>query len=273
MTEELIKNAVTLFRNGDVEQARRILKDVLKTEPKNEKAWLWFLQTFEGIDAKIKAVRLWIKVDPDSRTAREILHKLLNESEPVVQGSGPSTSVDQKETYRIFDESGRPQGSSKMKRWTIPVFLLVMVLFCFSLFYLIDQTVGAGYLPAIFNSGKDCRCTETDAYMLHLQDRVERWNVNRTIMIFAELQGDNSKSIEQLQSLYEEELNDSVPGCLEDVHEIFLSLMDLNIKYLQAVDADDEYGKSKYDLSVEIKLDELQQELERISTEFVCSPD
>ena len=272
MSEELIKNAVTLFRTGDVEQARRILKDVLKNEPQNEKAWLWFLQTFDSVDAKIKAVQLWIKVDQDSRTAREILHKLLNRPDPVVQKPDSSLSADQKESTRISGEPVLSLGSSKLKNWTIPLFLLVMVLFCFFLFYLIDQTVGAGYLPAIFNSGKDCRCTETDAYMLHLQDRVERWTINRTIMIFAELQGDNSKSIEQLQSLYNEELSDSVPGCLEDVHEIFLSLMDLNIKYLQAVDADDEYGKSKYELSVEIKLDELQKELERISTEFVCTP-
>ena len=92
-------------------------------------------------------------------------------------------------------------------------------------------------------------------------------------MVFAELQGDNSKSIQQLQKLFDEETNDAVPGCLEDVHEIFLSLLDLHIKYLQAVDGNDEFGTNKYDLSVQIKLDELQTELERISIDFVCSTD
>ena len=82
MSEELIKKAVVLFRTGEMEQARRILKDVLKDEPKNEKAWLWFLQTFDGVDAKIKAVQLWIKVDQESRTAREILNKLLDQPVP-----------------------------------------------------------------------------------------------------------------------------------------------------------------------------------------------
>ena len=269
MSEELIKKAVVLFRTGEMEQARRILKDVLKDEPKNEKAWLWFLQTFEGVDAKIKAVQLWIKVDQESRTARELLHKLLDQPEPDFEKSKISDQSPQKADLK----SGEKSKSVKRKSWVIPGFLVLLVLICFSLFYFLDQTVGIGFLPKLFDSSADCNCIETDAYMLHLQDRVERWNIHRTIMVFAELQGDNSKSIEQLQKLYDEEIKDSVPNCLEDIHEIFLSLLDLNIKYLEAVDGNDEFGKNKYDLSVQIKLDELQTELERISIDFVCSTD
>ena len=269
MSEELIKKAVVLFRTGEMEQARRILKDVLKDEPKNEKAWLWFLQTFDGVDAKIKAVQLWIKVDQESRTAREILNKLLDQPVPGFEKRETADQIPQKVGLKPGDKSK----SVRNKPWVIPSFLILLIIVCFSLFYFLDQTIGVGFLPNVFDSSADCKCTETDAYMLHLQDRVERWNINRTIMVFAELQGDNSKSVQQLQKLFDEETNDAVPGCLEDVHEIFLSLLDLHIKYLQAVDDNDEFGTNKYDLSVQIKLDELQTELERISIDFVCSTD
>jgi hypothetical protein len=76
MSSEQLGGAIALFRDGNKTEACIMLKQIVVKEPQNETACLWFADSFSKIPSKIKAIELWMKIDPYNEVARRALKKL-----------------------------------------------------------------------------------------------------------------------------------------------------------------------------------------------------
>jgi hypothetical protein len=124
----------------------------------------------------------------------------------------------------------------------------------------------------IFAPNNNCSCADTDAYLARVKDRVEKWQTNQSLLTLAGLLETTPSSINVAYQLYNDELSDQVPRCLKNTHEIFLGLLDLQIKYGESLRDGNQNQANYYLTSLQIKQDELQQEFSRISRELVCNP-
>lgn len=70
MTKERFNQAIQLIKSGEVERARPILLELLKTDPHNEAAWLWLVQSLPTPAQRIAALEQCLKLNPNSQRAK-----------------------------------------------------------------------------------------------------------------------------------------------------------------------------------------------------------
>ena len=71
-----ILQAIALIRQGRKAEAQRILLALLKSDPRNELAWLWLVETLPNDAQRIAALEQCLKVNPASVKARQGLERL-----------------------------------------------------------------------------------------------------------------------------------------------------------------------------------------------------
>jgi hypothetical protein len=76
VTEERFNQAIQLIKSGEVERARPILLELLKTDPHNVPAWLWLVQSLPTLAQRIAALEQCLKYNPNSRRAKWGLARL-----------------------------------------------------------------------------------------------------------------------------------------------------------------------------------------------------
>lgn len=77
MDDDTINQAIQLSKNGRPQDARKLLKPVLEVEPENEKAWLWYANSFDSAEDKIKALQNCLVYCPNSKMANDGIRILL----------------------------------------------------------------------------------------------------------------------------------------------------------------------------------------------------
>ena len=82
VASELIARAVELSRTGNKAEARSLLKEALSQEPANERAWLWFVDTFQSAEERIQALRGMLTFLPNHPTATRALAALEAQTPP-----------------------------------------------------------------------------------------------------------------------------------------------------------------------------------------------
>ncbi|MEW5959235.1 MAG: hypothetical protein AB1801_16010 [Chloroflexota bacterium] len=71
MTEDFLQQAIAAIKAGDKTAGKRILIDeVLRTNPRNENAWLWMTQVADADEDRINYLRHVLKINPNNETAR-----------------------------------------------------------------------------------------------------------------------------------------------------------------------------------------------------------
>jgi hypothetical protein len=73
---ETLNDAIALIRSGNRDSARTILKEVIRVEPHNVSAWLWFVETLPHDADKIKALEFCVQLNPQEQTAIKALQML-----------------------------------------------------------------------------------------------------------------------------------------------------------------------------------------------------
>ncbi|MBI3175939.1 MAG: hypothetical protein HYZ25_19635 [Chloroflexi bacterium] len=76
VASELIARAAELSRAGRKGEARGLLQEALLQEPANERAWLWYVDTFQTAEERIKALRGMLTFLPNHPTATRALAAL-----------------------------------------------------------------------------------------------------------------------------------------------------------------------------------------------------
>jgi hypothetical protein len=76
MDEETLNQAIQLSKQGRAVDARKLLRPLLEVEPENEKAWLWYANSFDTVEDKMKALRNCLHYCPNSKMAFEGVRQL-----------------------------------------------------------------------------------------------------------------------------------------------------------------------------------------------------
>ena len=85
MLSEKLRQAIILVKTGEKQNARKILVEILDSDPSNETAWLWFIDTLDSDSEKIIALQGFLKINPNSQAARAGLVRLtthINKKKP-----------------------------------------------------------------------------------------------------------------------------------------------------------------------------------------------
>jgi hypothetical protein len=76
----LLNKAIRLAKDGQYEDARRLLKAVIKDQPENDRAWFWYIRTLQTLHERLTAARAWVRYQPHSKKGQEVLQYLLETS-------------------------------------------------------------------------------------------------------------------------------------------------------------------------------------------------
>ena len=71
MDDETLQQAIQLSKDGRKLDARKLLRPFLEVDPENEKAWLWYANSFDLTDEKLKALQNCLVYCPNSKMALE----------------------------------------------------------------------------------------------------------------------------------------------------------------------------------------------------------
>jgi hypothetical protein len=75
-TSDLLSQAIKLAAAGDKAAALPMLAKVVSDDPKNEKAWLWLVDTMPSDTERVWALEECLKIIPESEAAKNVLKKL-----------------------------------------------------------------------------------------------------------------------------------------------------------------------------------------------------
>lgn len=75
MSAEL-NQAVALIKSGQKLEAQRLLQSILKTDPKNEIAWMWYVETLPDVRSQVHGLEQCLRLNPDSKLAQQGLARL-----------------------------------------------------------------------------------------------------------------------------------------------------------------------------------------------------
>jgi hypothetical protein len=122
-----LKQAIQLIKAGDNDRARQLLIEKLKTDPKNDTAWVWLATVVETAELKQECLEEALKHNPHNEVARRALTAMGQPPEPLQEQTGPVTTgpaaFDVVEARPIT----KPTGRRKIIRLALPIFLLALI--------------------------------------------------------------------------------------------------------------------------------------------------
>jgi tetratricopeptide (TPR) repeat protein len=77
--DTLYERATTSIRTRQLDEARRLLFEAVRLDPRHEKAWLTLASVLTDMEQAIECLRRVLAINPDNRTAREWLALALQE--------------------------------------------------------------------------------------------------------------------------------------------------------------------------------------------------
>lgn len=276
MLPEKLREAITLVRAGDKDTARKLLMDILENDPTNETAWLWFVDTLESDREKIIALKGLLKINPKSQAAHLGLKRLTGElPEEVVpeEGLAPEENPQSEPEPPAPPETLPVQPPVHKARRFEKQWLVIMLMVAGAVTLLgIIAFLFAGQLGLLAPSkSAECTCVETDAYLVRVQDRVSRWVNNQAIYEIAEKNGDAPSNTDYAQQIYQDEMDDRVPVCLKDLHDMLLIAFEYHVKYGEALRSKNKTEIDYYRKFVISTREQLQQDFAVISANLKCT--
>ena len=110
MDDVTVQQAIQLSKAGRKLDARKLLRPFLEVDPENEKVWLWYANSFDSTDEKLKALQNCLIYCPDSKMAIEgirLLQSQMQSSEPATPEESTNFAVNLQNSQGVmFTESG-----------------------------------------------------------------------------------------------------------------------------------------------------------------------
>lgn len=79
MNEEKLKEAVSLYKQGNKSEAAILLGEIVRQDPSNSLAWYGLALSLDEPDKKIYCIKKVVSLDPSHQKARQLLEKLQSE--------------------------------------------------------------------------------------------------------------------------------------------------------------------------------------------------
>ncbi len=122
-----LKQAIQLIKSGDTERARQLLIEKLKTDPKNDTAWVWLATVVETAELKQECLEEALKHNPHNEVARRALTAMGQPPEPLQDRTGPVTTGPAAFDAVEARPARVPAGRRKVIRLALPIFLLALI--------------------------------------------------------------------------------------------------------------------------------------------------
>lgn len=76
MSTEKLRRAITAIKAGDKKTGRKLLSEVVGSEPGNEAAWLWMTRVVDNDDRRRQCLEQVLSINPGNQKARQLLDRL-----------------------------------------------------------------------------------------------------------------------------------------------------------------------------------------------------
>ena len=74
--DDKLKRVDSLIKEGKEDEARGILIQMLKQNPKNDEAWVWLASITSDREKRQKCIEEALKINPNNATAKRVLQKM-----------------------------------------------------------------------------------------------------------------------------------------------------------------------------------------------------
>lgn len=91
MADERLQQAIRLVKNGKVMDGRQLLESILKADPHNVPAWLWYAGTWPAASQRISILETCLRVNPGSIEVKQALDAM--KSQQLKPSQAPSNAV------------------------------------------------------------------------------------------------------------------------------------------------------------------------------------
>jgi WD40 repeat protein len=81
MSSKMLYEAIALVRAGNKDDARQIIFEILRVDPKNEMAWMWLAETLSSDRDRLNVLKASLKYNPDSKIANMAIEKMREKME------------------------------------------------------------------------------------------------------------------------------------------------------------------------------------------------
>jgi hypothetical protein len=93
MPSEKIEAAIAAIKAGDKITGQKLLSEIVKEDPSNEKAWLWLSTCVKDAKRKRYCLKKTLSINPKNQTASKALAKLEQATQPSVNASEPESNT------------------------------------------------------------------------------------------------------------------------------------------------------------------------------------
>ena len=137
MKDNLLEQAISLYKSGNIKSAGEVLKNLVRQDPKNEAAWLWLSVCVEKNEQKQYCLQRVLEINPENRDARTALQMLIGPATPKVEEIlATRLRVQNQTSQRLSSTPTIRPPKQKKKRNRVVVFFaflgfLVLVFACF----------------------------------------------------------------------------------------------------------------------------------------------
>ncbi len=98
MTIDKLSSAIAAIRAGDKVSGRKLLLEIIRSEPSNELAWLWLSACVDNLEHKKYCLEKALEINPNNQNALKALDKLKHTPQPSIEDIVPNPLVKLKES-------------------------------------------------------------------------------------------------------------------------------------------------------------------------------
>jgi hypothetical protein len=129
-TLHALRRAIAAIKAGDKAAGRRLLAEVIRSDPRNEAAWLWMSAVLDSDEQRRTCLERVLAINPDNPTARRGLARLgsslggASPTGPASQLAGPASPGTQPEPSAppLVGQAPPPEGNERGARAASGIF-------------------------------------------------------------------------------------------------------------------------------------------------------
>jgi predicted esterase len=92
MAGDLLQGAIRLVKDGKTTEARQVLEQVIKTDPRDISAWLWYAETWTSTAQRIQVLDACLRVNPANARVQQALSALTSRQKSIIPSQPDITS-------------------------------------------------------------------------------------------------------------------------------------------------------------------------------------
>jgi Predicted esterase len=93
VTDDRLQRAIGFIQSGKIEEARKLLEQVLKEDRANIHAWHWYAQTWQNAREKVRVWEACLRFNPENKMAQDALRELNPSIKIDLEAKAPSRNV------------------------------------------------------------------------------------------------------------------------------------------------------------------------------------